>query len=213
MQTVSGEYQYFLNGEKTGVTETFRIERHGDSSVKTFSLRDASVYDTTISVTADETGDQYRSFEITFVKNIKARARYTFASDGFRFERYIDGKSINDETYILPAGCLIFPLMRCFQGHTILQVAASQAETTVLVPFIENPDDAEKILTPTFDLRTAAEIRVENDNRVFKYRSKHYDDESEFLINKEGLLTAYRFPQTPEKLWEVRLENPTTGIS
>ena len=214
----NGTYIYLLNNEPTGITETFTIEFLSDGKQLTTSTRDASIYGTTFTVKTIEKDNEFQAFEINFKKESEINAIYKFSDKTFHFERTINGEIIDDEIIELPKNCVIFPLMRCFQGNTILQVAANQALTTVLVPNIINPNDTENLLKPTFDKRTAANLGTESvafyqehsitfETNVYRYFTKHYDENSRFWINNDGLLVAYTFHQANDKLWTVRLQS------
>ena len=97
-----------------------------------------------------------------------------------------------------------------------MRVAENQDFTTVLVPDIQNPNDAENLLKPTFDERRAENLGKENiafyqensitnEANVYQYFSKHYDENSRFWIDDNGLLIAYHFAQSPDKIWEIFL--------
>jgi hypothetical protein len=206
---ISGKYVYYLNGEFTGVTETFRVERFGSgntSTVKTTANRDALVFGTKIDVTTIEINNRFERIEITMRSGVETRAEFEFSSDEFVFRRFRDTTLIDNDVLPLETGTIIFPLMRVFQGKTILSVAANGAETNIMVPFVEAPSDLERLLKPTYDRRTASLIAEENQIRKYKYLSKHYDEDSEFHIDASDLLSYYRYLQTADKLWEVRLE-------
>ena len=214
----NGTYIYLLNNEPTGIIETFSIENLPDGTKLTTATRDASVYGTTIIVKTVEKDNKLNEFEINFKKESIIVAIYKFSDKTFHFERTINGKIVDNEIIELPKNCVIFPLMRCFQGNTILQVAANQALTTVLVPNIINPNDTENLLKPTFDERTAEQIGQESiafyqansitfETNVYRYFTKHYDENSRFWIDKDRLLVAYTFHQADDKLWTVCLQN------
>jgi hypothetical protein len=213
----NGTYIYLLNNKPTGITEKFYIEILPDGKQLTVSTRDASVYGTIFTVKAIEKNNKFQAFEINFKKESEINAIYKFADKTFHFERTINGEMVDNETFELPKNCVIFPLMRCFQGKTILQVAKNQAITTVLVPNIINPNDTKNLLKPTFDQRTAENIGQEAiafyqahsvtfETNIYRYFTKHYDENSRFWIDKNGLLVAYQFQQTHDKLWNIHLQ-------
>ena len=212
-----GTYEYFLNGKPTGVSENFNITHLSDGAKKTTAVRDASPFGTKIFVETIERADKFERFEIRFQNQFDVQAVYEFFDRKFRYTRTLDGEKTDDETLEMPENSIVFPLMRCFQGQAILRVAeASKKFLTVLVPSIENPNDAENLLKPTFDERTAKNLGKENiafyqansiasEANVYQYFSKHYDENSRFWIDDDGLLIAYRFVQSPAKIWEVFL--------
>jgi hypothetical protein len=217
-----GTYEYFLNNEPTGITEKFNVENLADGTTISISERNSSVYETMIYTNAELIGNRFKSFEINITnkKNYEVadvHASYQLTENQFEFTRQINGKTTDKFIQNLPNNCVIFPLMRCFQGHAILQVAHNQAVTPVLVPDIQNPNDAENLLKPTFDKRTAKLIKKETiafyepesvslETNLYQYLSKHYDDNSQFWINDEGLLVAYQFVQAADKIWTIKLK-------
>jgi hypothetical protein len=205
MRVNSGEYLYYLNGDLTGVREAFQIETQPDGTIRTTSIRDAPGFDTKITVDTEQKDDGFTRAEITFSQKSETRATYEFNDSKLSFSCSQNSSVAERSEITLPEGCIFFPLMRIFQGPTILKVAESGGREPVLVPSIENPDDIAMLLTPTFDERTAEQTGIENDLRIFKYRSKHYDENSRFLLRPDGLLHSYCFRQSENDIWEVKL--------
>jgi hypothetical protein len=204
----SGTYSYFLNGEPTGVIETFDIKTMPDGSKLTTSIRDAKPFNTTITVKTIEKKDKFQTCKIAYQKDeLHVEADYKFTENSFQVLLKSDGKIVQDETFDLPKDAIFFPLMRCFQGNTILQVAQNQDFTTVIVPDIQPTTKFEDLLKPTFDERTAKFLRLNNNLSVFKYLSKHYNENSEFHLDKNGLLIYYKFVQSESQTWKITLES------
>ncbi len=202
----SGVYNYFLNSQPTGITESFGIEFLPDGSKITKSFRDATPFKTTIDVQTVEKNGEFQSCLIKFQREENdIEALYEFTEMQFHILRKINGDIFQDETLDLPENYVFFPLMRCFQGQTILQIAKNQGFTTVVVPDIQTPTNIEDFLRPTFDERTAKLLSIINKLYIFNYLSKHYDDKSEFFLDKNGLLVYYKFVQNDENIWEIRL--------
>jgi hypothetical protein len=202
----SGIYNYFLNGGPTGVTETFEIKLLSDGTKFTSSIRDAKPYNITIAVETIENQDKFTTCKINFEKDkTKVEAAYNFADTNFHVLRNWNEKIIQDETFDLPENAVFFPLMRCFQGQTILQAAENVDVTTAIVPNIQNPNDLYLLLQPHFDERTAKLISTKDNLRIFNYLSRHYDENSEFHIDENGLLVYYKFVQSDSQTWEIRL--------
>jgi hypothetical protein len=216
-----GTYEYLLNTKPTGVTETFNIETLPNGSKITTSERNTTIYGTKIYLNAKQNGESFEHFEIkitneNYAEVADVRAIYEFSNDKLNFTRFVNNQKTDDELIQLPENCLIFPLMRVFQGQTILNVAKNPETSIVLIPSIEKPNDTRNLLCPTFDERRAKNIGGETITRyqehsvtvetnVYKYFTKHYDENSRFWINNDGLLVAYRFAQSPDKIWEVFL--------
>ena len=213
-----GIYNYYLNGKPTGIIETFNVSILPDGSKLTESIRDAKSFKTEITVKTIERENKFQRLEIRFVNQNRVHAVYKFFEKEFLFVHENFDKKTTSETFDLPENCVIFPLMRCFQGQTILQVAQNQTITPVLVPDIQNPNDIENWLKPTFDERTAQNLGRETiafyepesvsiEANLYQYKSKHYDQNSQFWIDDKGLLIAYRFAQSADKIWEIRMES------
>ncbi len=212
----NGTYKYFLNGKPTGIVETFSIENLPDGGKFTRSVRDAKIFGTEFSVETHEKNGHFQKCKIEFkTDENEIRANYDFSEKSFHVLREINGENVQNETFDTPENCIFFPLMRCFQGATILRVA--DGFSTVLVPDIQNPKDIENLLKPTFDERTAEKIgrqtiglhqkksvAVEAD--IYRYFSKHYDENSCFLIDENDFLVGYVFTQSANKIWEISLE-------
>lgn len=211
-----GTYEYFLNNEPTGVVETFKIEFLPDGRRLTTSVRDAQPFQTKISVETTETNNEFQNCRIVYRKaDAEISADYEFSDGRFNIRRESNGRILQDEFFDLPENFVFFPLMRVFQGRTILKIAAIQDWTAVLVPDIQPATVFENLLQPTFDSRKAEKwamgtVKYQGtltDALVFSYLSKHYDDDSEFwIIRKNGLLFSYEFRQSDEQFWEVRLK-------
>jgi hypothetical protein len=211
----SGTYNYFLNGEPTGVVETFEIKKLSDGSKKTISTRDATPFNTIITVETTEENDKFQNCKINYRKDeLQVEAVYKFAAKTFDIIREINDEIVQNDSFDFPENAIFFPLMRCFQGNTILQVAENQSFTTVIVPDVQPSTDFEKLLQPTFDERTAEWIGLGTiklngkltDAKVHKYLSKHYDEKSEFWIAPNGLLFSYDFHQSDSQTWSVCLQ-------
>lgn len=212
----SGTYKYFLNGEPTGIVETFSIENLADGSKFTRSTRDAKSFGTEFTVETIEKNGRFQNCKIYFkTDETEVRANYDFSEKSFHLLREINGENVQDETFDFPENCIFFPLMRCFQGATILRVASGFS--TVLVPDIQNPKDIENLLKPIFDERKAEKIgrqtiglhqkfSVAAEADLYRYFSKNYDENSCFCIDKSGFLVAYIFAQSANKIWEISLE-------
>lgn len=201
-----GIYNYFLNDKPTGVIEIFDIKALSDGSIMTTSIRDVKPFNTIIKVETIEKHDKFHNCKIIYQKDeLQVEADYKFAENSFQVLRKLENKIVQDETFELSKDAIFFPLMRCFQGKTILQISKNQASTTVIVPDIQPTTKFEDFLKPTFDERTAKCIQQKDKRFIYNYLSKHYDDNSEFHLDKNGLLIYYKFVQNEQQTWEIKL--------
>lgn len=213
-----GTYEYFLNGEPTGVIETFESKILPDCSKFTTSTRNAKSFKTTITVETIEKDNRFQNCKIVYQKDEnKIEASYEFSDSKYFFMQLVNGESVQNESLLLTKNTVFFPLMRCFQGQTILQVAKNQEFKSVIVPDIQPSTDFENLLKPAVDERTAKFLKKEAiafyepesvtfETNVYQYLSQHYDDNSLFWINDDGLLVAYQFVQAKDKIWSVHLK-------
>jgi hypothetical protein len=199
----SGVYHYYLNDEPSSVMETFRVEQ-GAGETMTTATRDAGAFGVLIHVETRETDGELRRAEIIFQGQTEVRAIYEKSGGNLYFNRCVNGETVDIQEILMPADALLFPLMRCFQGRVILR-AAQEGGAGVMIPSIENPADTEKLLTPTFEQRTARLLRTDGNQSVFNYLTKRYDERSEFWLDGDGLLVKYEFQQAPDKRWSCRL--------
>lgn len=215
---MEGTYKYFLNDEPTGIIETFSVQNLPDGKIKTISERDASVFGTKIFVETIQSNSVFEKVKIKMLNQnnsdlANVRATYEFSESSFQFKRQINENKTDKETLELPENFIVFPLIRCFQGETILHVAENKSFSNVLVPSIENPEDTNTLLKPTFDERTAEFIKKETiqikektiNTSVYKYLSKHYSEDSKFWIDENGLLLKYVFHQSENQIWKIEL--------
>jgi hypothetical protein len=201
-----GIYNYFLNEKPTGVIETFNIKILSDGSKMTTSIRDAKPFKTIITVETIDKNDKFKNCKIIYQKDeFQVEADYKFAENSFRVLRKLENKIVQDEPFDLPKDAIFFPLMRCFQGKTISQIAKNQESKAVIVPDIQPTTKFEDLLKPTFDERTAKCIQQKDKRFIYNYLSKHYDDNSEFHLDKNGLLIYYKFIQNEQQIWEISL--------
>ena len=215
---MNGGYKYLVDGEPAEIVETFEINRRSGDRIETSSQRVAKSFGTKISVHSIQNGSEFQRVEVRMVNEhipelAEVVAVYEFSDRNIVFSRQINNAAVNDELVNPPKDYLVFPLMRCFQGAVILDVAKNETPTNVLVPNIEEPGDVNTLLAPTFDQRNARFLSsetIEIDGQAVKadeysYLSKHYADDSRFWIDADGMLVKYVFHQPNGQSWCVEL--------
>lgn len=213
-----GIYKYFLNGELTDINETFFIRHQVENRKFVHSERQSVSFKIKISVQAVLKKDKFELCQIEYeTDKIKLCAVYKFSEKNLQFSRKEQGITSVQENFKFAEKAVFFPLMRCFQGQTITQVAENPNFTTVIVPDIQNPQDPRNLLRPIFDERTAKFLKkdpiifrqsenVSTEANLYQYLSKNYDETSQFWLDDEGFLIFYRFRQADGKIWEVQLQ-------
>jgi hypothetical protein len=216
-----GVYEYARNGEPAGVREAWRVDALPGGALLVQVERDARVFGTTILLAAlcdaPLAALSFRRVEIllTNEQGSGMRAVYEFAGPSVAVTRTLDAGAPQHETIALPDGVVISPLMRLFLGPTIRRVAerGQGGPVPVLVPYLENPQDTDRLLRPTFDARRAClqgeeaiplHGRTINAER-WQYIGERYDEQSEFWLDADDLLLRYRFQQSADTVWQVEL--------
>jgi hypothetical protein len=214
----NGLYEYFVRDEPAGAREEWSRHRRADGLLVTRCHRDAQSFNTTLLVetlSEEPFADlRFRRCEI-YLKNKEAetRAVYEFAGSRAIVTRTVNGETTAASETELPENTVVSPLMRVFLGPAIRRIAANRTATPVLVPFLEDPKDAEKLLLPTFDQRRATCLGPEQITfgghshaaHRYQYLGKQYDDQSTFWLDENGLLLRYLFKQNNGQVWDTRL--------
>jgi hypothetical protein len=86
----------------------------------------------------------------------------------------------------------------------------------VLVPWIKDPSQLDKLFTPHFSERTARivinqDIQIIDDNEQittqYEYIGDQYQAGSQFWVNDKHLLARYCWQQSADAHWDTLLEN------
>lgn len=196
----SGHYAYWRNGVLTSVSETWAVYLWPDGAIYTRAERLAPEYGSTIVVEAWAEAGKISRFTVEW-KNTSpeavalAQARYTITEHHIKVERSINSSPAHITQLPTPPILPVAPLLRCFQGPAIKQVAelGRGERVPVLVPWIHNPLNAELLLTPQLDLRSAKLLSIENDLHIYEYVGGNYDDAARFWLNADGQMVKYVF--------------------
>lgn len=195
-----GSYAYFRNGEPAGVNETWAIYGLLDGAQFTRSARHAPSFGSTITVEAWANADGITRFTVEWENTTPqavphASAVYTITTAEITVARTVNGVTQAPIQLPTPANLVISPLLRCFQGPAIKQVAelGHGERVPVLVPWIHNPINAELLLTPQLDLRSARKLNSENGLDCFEYVGGNYDDAARFWLNADDQMVKYTF--------------------
>ena len=108
---------------------------------------------------------------------------------------------------------LMFPLMRIYMGAIIAGLQQQGGEGEVLVPWIKDPQQHTRLLTPSISIRRVkflGEDRIDQDGELisakcFSYHGEQYGEDTKFWIHK-GVLQCYRWHQDSVGDWLVKLQ-------
>lgn len=215
-----GRYTYLLNGSEAGVTETWAVFPQPDGSRAIRAARSAPGFGSSIEVDAVERAGWITEFEICWRNASEGAvaqvvARYRISESQVSVERSINSGPNLQSQIPAPRELVVSPLLRIFQGMAIRRVAelGGGARVPVLVPWILDPKDGERLLTPLLDHRCASRVgpaSIELGGRQvaaqrYSYVGGHYDDSAEFYLGEDDLLLRYIFREDEKKIWDVRL--------
>lgn len=214
-----GCYHYYRNGEKMPVVEPWSIHRQDNGDVLTRSERDSRSFGNQIRVHSVQSGAVMSSFKVQWdrfeegaVKSVCADYRF---DDGLlelhRTDIYGERESSSQS---LPAGCIVSPLMRIYTGAVIQQLVKA-GKSSVLVPWIRDPEDTARLLEPLFSEREASFqaqeslllAGVEQQTRRYEYFGGEYQPGTLFWLDPQDVLLRYRWQQDENTVWETKLEN------
>jgi hypothetical protein len=214
-----GSYSYSLNGAPAAITETWCIETLANERRITVSERHAPQYGSRLRVEALESEGRITRFEVAWANSGQgavpdARATYIAHPEAVEVSRFVEGRA-TAETYPVNGPLVISPLLRIFMGPVIRQVAAlgQGRPVNVLAPWILDPADRDRLLTPKFEPRSARRLGADTvplgasrrPADKYTYVGETYDDTAEFWLDDSGLLLGYRFTQNQIGQWEVWL--------
>lgn len=195
-----GNYSYWRNGEPTTLGETWAVYGGPNGAIYTQAERQAPDYGSIIKVGAWAEAGKITQFTVEW-KNTSpeavalAQARYTITEQHIEVERSINNGPPHITQLPALANLVISPLLRCFQGVAIKQVAelGRGERVPVLVPWIHDPLNAELLLTPQLDPRSARLLSTENDLDIYAYVGGNYDDAARFWLNSANEMVKYEF--------------------
>jgi len=204
----AGTYRYLLNGEVTPVTEEFEVPTDPAEAIRSVRRAPGGVE---LSVVAEPNGADDADVLVTFHSDSvsEVTARYVLA-DGRLTVHLHDSTGATSTKEMEAADGVLSPLLRVFQGPTIAHAIRLGGQCVVALPDITDPEDPARLLQPVMEMRRADRLGVETGTgtvlRHCSYVGGNYDDDAGFWLDERDRLVRYRFPQGPEQLWEVELD-------
>ena len=194
-----GEYHYFENGVRCNIVEPWSISRGVEGELQVISSRQIADADSELTVEATLKAAQ-QVYDLCWRQGAaQTRARYVVSSGELtRLTR--DGvQESGDYTFDY-----FFPLMRVFTGPLLCALAAN-GPAQVLVPWIKNPAQAEKLFTADISERQVELLEEQGGVRCFSYQGGQYEQAAKCLVSDCGWLLAYTWEMQSGSHWEVRL--------
>lgn len=212
-----GCYQYYRNDQLMPVVEPWTIHRLPDGRLVTRSERDSSTFGNRLRVHSISSASGIDEFEVEWLRlsdnaTEKLSALYRIEQGSIEVTR----SGVLGETEVLsaplPAGCVISPLMRIYTGSVIRQLLKA-GRSQVLVPWIRDPNNLDRLLEPLFSER---EARFQEEGAVavgeelfsaqrFEYYGGEYEPGTLFWLDDKDVLLRYRWQQDEDTVWDTRL--------
>ncbi len=220
-----GQYQYWMNGSKADITESFRFISTPGAGTVIESFRNAPAFGSRIQVTARYWEQQLKHFNVEWANSNdnavrSAYAQYRFEEDLIHVDRDLDGRDFH-EHLPRPQVFTVLPLLRVFTGRAIRQAHAlgRGARVPVLVPNIADPADRVQLLALELSLRSVTPLGTETlimedwecSTDVFNFFGGNYDQTAKFWVDKNDLLLKYQWLQG-NVFWEVKLTEISTQV-
>jgi hypothetical protein len=213
----SGVYHYLLNGQATQIREHW--QRHRQATGEWLVSSGRSAPGVNIEVEARMTEGLITLFEVIWQADDRPelRAHYT-AQDGAVEVVRTEGAVTERELASLgssKAAALLSPLMRIYAGPLIARLLVMGGQGAVVLPFIGDPADQDRLLRPQVSQRQARVL--ENDVelslggadfrcRVCEYSGDQYAPGTRFWLAEDDLLVRYQWQQAQGQQWDVWLQ-------
>ncbi|MFV8784243.1 hypothetical protein ACNKU7_17615 [Microbulbifer sp. SA54] len=206
-----GEYEYLCDGQLMPITERWHLVRsaglfeiYSERTVPSQSLRVRVL----ARIESGRIGRCALSWGVDGEMNCRANATYRVGADGrgavYRYRR--PGFPARGIPMVRQH---FFPLLRIFSGQLLGALASAGGSGEVLVPWIHDPAQGERLFAPEFSTRTVGyqgpgrAAKPGNVSDCFLYAGGQYGQGAEYDV-ADGLLQEYRWWQG-EKQWRVRL--------
>ncbi|GAB1422409.1 hypothetical protein MASR2M15_26400 [Anaerolineales bacterium] len=215
----SGIYHYFLGGQDTGIRESWASYQLSDGSEIIRVERDAAAYRSRIALDIYQHDDQISKIEIQWQNQNpglvqSAQAFYHFHADSLTISRVCDDHPYK-ETYQLPPGMLVSPLMRVTMGPLILKLVEMDT-ASVLIPDIRDAQNPGTLLSAHVEERQAKYLEADPiqiadqhyDTHRYQYTGDLYTEAAKFWVDPSTkILMRYAYPQTDTDLWVIELHH------
>ena len=208
----SGEYAYLCDGIAVPIQETWQLYRHGEN----FELRsERRVPEAGVVISARANIDgaglerchvQWRNLQSG---DLATESFYHAEGTGGFYRWRQPGRparsKLLDDSYF-------FPLLRVFAGALLTDLSRAGGGGRVLVPWIVDPSDVQRLLEPALSERRVEWLRSEPWGEegeypadCYRYSGAQYGDDTRCWLWR-GLLLGYRWQQG-QQIWQIKLKN------
>jgi hypothetical protein len=213
-----GAYHYQRNGEAQAITEYW--ERRLLASGETLMVSSRSVPGLDIRVEARLSEGLVTRCELQWLAqgqealvssySIRGNHLVVTRSDG---PRALAGEDVEFDASA--AAPLLSPLLRVYTGPVISRLLETGGVGQVVVPFIGDVSERQRLLRPQVSERRArvleegVSLRLAGGDfpcRLCEYQGDQYGPGTRFWLAEDALLLRYQWQQAPDQLWDVWLE-------
>ncbi|MEH6549372.1 MAG: hypothetical protein V7711_15445 [Pseudomonadales bacterium] len=212
-----GCYSYLRNGELMNISENWTIHQFMDMTL-TRSTRLAPDYGTTIQVESLSKDNEIVRIELVWLYQSgdishRVNASYFYEEGFLEVFRTADGERQDDYKEAISDNTVSSPLMRIYTGAVIQKLISQGGTAEVLVPWIRDPDDTQRIYEPLKSARSAVFSQRENlefnwgaaECNCYEYTGGEYQPGSLFWLDDDNTLLQYRWQQDADTCWDTVL--------
>ena len=215
---LSGQYVYRCNSEVTNIKEPWQKICLESGNVLINCERYSEVHKTHMWVQSLAIDGEIRDFQIQWRQYLDDRdsvfeADYQFDEDGVEIRRLIDGEESRFNHKFEGRRLICSPLMRIYVGDTISSLLAGGGSGDVLMPWIQDPKNKQRLLEAQISKRSVIDLGedsidsegVKLNTHCYSYRGDQYDASANFWLDTSNLLRRYCWQQN-DLLWDVELQ-------
>ena len=207
MTALEGQYRYLHNGAPAPVQETWTVSHESAVRTRVESIRQAPGIEVQVTATLQAGAVCACSLIWKSEQLGELGAEYLCQEDGIRFQRD-DGSDSQLLPHPADGVIILYPLMRIFTGPVIRAVAERGGKALVLVPFIGDPEDRGRLLSPDLSWREVRRLADGDDHHgdCWQFIGGQYDESARFWLGREDTLSRYHWQQDGTGAWDVRLQ-------
>jgi len=210
-----GIYNYLCNGEPSGIQETWECEQSATQRHIT-SIRHARPVGIRLRVSSLEVDGVFQNCRIHWRQELSEGSRelsadYCFDDSGIRVHVHDGQREVQLQESA--SQYLFSPLMRIYNGGVLRGLLAAGGSGQVLVPYIADPEQTDRLLHPTWSERHAellGDSQLQVDGRKlacteYDYSGGEYPVGTRFWLDAGDVMLRYCWQQDEKTRWQVDL--------
>lgn len=216
----SGSYDYYCDGEKMPVNETWTRYKLNNSQRLIRSQRSSPQQATKLWVQSLEDGRGIVNFKIQWQqafddKKVLSELNCVVAKKTIQVQRFCNHREIQRLVMNLPKLGVILPLTQIYVGDALMAFQRQGGKGCVVSPWIENPKHAHRFLEvqlsdghakplgrETLQVQNSTADKIDIDCQTYSYLGDQFDASARFSIDINQLLRRYSWMQG-DNHWQV----------